>query len=245
MLIRLALAAMLLLAGLTPAGAQTPLRASDLAREFEEVGFLARGETSDAPAQRRFIRPLQPMPISITKNKELGAGGNLAGIVEEVAATLRKGAGVDIEVKIRRQQFDVVGLREDEFVATAARLGELDPSYMTAFGFAQFMKRDGCYFFFVTQDDAQLMGGRVMVDLEGSAERQSACVYRGILYLMGLEGDTLAPTGVFTDVRRVRGLTARDLAIVRMSLDRRLKPGMTLAEARPLLPAIAADALAR
>ena len=42
----------------------------------------------------------------------------------------------------------------------------------------------------------------------------------------------------------VAGYSARNLALLRMLYDPRLRDGMSAAEARPLLPAVAADALA-
>ena len=250
MLIRLVLAALLVLAGLAPAGAQTPLKASDLAREFEEISFPQRAFPPGVRGPRReFRRAPQPLPkplkISVFATADDPAADVLEDILRGLAATLRKETKVRIQARPgRHHPFSVVGMRENGFKARAMFFGAADPSFLTAFSFAQGMKKEGCFFYSSLGDHGEIVGGSVLVDLD-RPEVWRSCIHRGVIHILGLEGNTLAPTGVFTDVPKVRGLTARDLAIVRMAYDPRLKPGMTLAEARPLLPAIAADALAR
>ena len=62
---------------------------------------------------------------------------------------------------------------------------------------------------------------------------------------MGLPNDSPeARPSLFNDSLEFALLTEHDAILLRMLYDPRLRPGMTAAEARPLLPAIAADAQA-
>lgn len=242
MLKGLAIAALLLIAGLAPAAAQTALKPADLAREFEEVGFVAPLDGS-TPV---FVRAAQPLDIHVAAiGGKSPAVEEMKATVQKVAATLRQAAGVKIRIKASGgQPFGMFGIREQHFKAMAAIFGREDPSYQTSFAFAQGIKKQGCFLRSGSNEQGLIVGGNIIVDIDRPEPARARCITNGLLFMLGLMGETRAPTGVFTSVDRVRGLTARDLAIVRMAMDPRLKPGMTLAEARPLLPAIAADALA-
>ena len=62
---------------------------------------------------------------------------------------------------------------------------------------------------------------------------------------MGLPNDSPdARPSLFNDSLEFAFLTDHDEILLRMLYDPRLRPGMTAAEVRPLLPAIARDALA-
>jgi hypothetical protein len=251
MLTRIVLAFALLLASLAQAGAQTLASAADLARDFEQIAFpqwdLPPGLQRPKPQFRRAPQSLpKPLKISIFENPDNPAAAReLEDILSGLAGTLRQETRVRIQARPgAHHPFVVTGVRERHFKTMAHFLGVGDPSFLGAFAFAQGITKQGCFFYSMSDDDGRIVGGKVIVDLD-RPEIWRRCVYRGVVFMLGLEGDTLAPTGIFTEVPQVRGLTARDLAIVRMAFDPRLKPGMTLAEARPLLPAIAADALAR
>lgn len=246
--IRLVLAAVLLLAGLAPAGAQTPLRASDLVREFEDVAFTEGFDPASATRRDgRLFRPVQPMDFHVSAiGGRTPATAEMKAVLGELAATLKQRAGVTIRIKASGgQPFGVVALEERMFGGMAAIMGQSDTSYLTSFAFAQGIKKEGCFFTSSADEEGRILGGRVMVDVGSPEPRRRSCILRGVVFFLGLTGETRAPSGVFGGGPDVRGFTERDLAIVRMAFDPRLKPWMTLAEARPLLPAIAADALAR
>ena len=61
---------------------------------------------------------------------------------------------------------------------------------------------------------------------------------------MGLPNDSPdARPSLFNDSLEFALLTEHDEILLRMLYDPRLQPGMTVAEARPILPAVARDAI--
>ena len=76
------------------------------------------------------------------------------------------------------------------------------------------------------------------------AGRRTRCVAREFASNLGLPGRLDRPGSVFGPSGPVAGFAPRDLVLLRMLYDPRLRNGMGAAEARPLLPAVAAAALA-
>ncbi|MCQ8205510.1 DUF2927 domain-containing protein, partial [Vibrio parahaemolyticus] len=72
-----------------------------------------------------------------------------------------------------------------------------------------------------------------------------SCVHEEMAQAMGLPNDSPdARPSLFNDDLEFALLTDHDAVLLRMLYDPRLRPGMTAAQARPLLPAIARDAQA-
>jgi hypothetical protein len=92
-------------------------------------------------------------------------------------------------------------------------------------------------------------GGRpgvilINVNTALDAGRQTHCVAREIASNLGLPGRLSRSDSVFSSTAPTAGFGARDLVLMRMLYDPRLRSGMSAAAAKPLLPAVAADALA-
>ena len=70
-----------------------------------------------------------------------------------------------------------------------------------------------------------------------------SCVHEEMAQAMGLPNDSPeARPSLFNDDLEFALLTEHDAILLRMLYDPRLRPGMTAAEVRPLLPAIVGDA---
>ena len=80
--------------------------------------------------------------------------------------------------------------------------------------------------------------------VRGGLDRVPRCVAREFASNLGLPGRLDRPGSVFGPSGPVAGFAPRDLVLLRMLYDPRLRNGMGAAEARPLLPAVAAAALA-
>ncbi|MFS4437307.1 DUF2927 domain-containing protein [Paracoccaceae bacterium GXU_MW_L88] len=84
----------------------------------------------------------------------------------------------------------------------------------------------------------------IINDAQTPALRES-CIHEELAQALGLLNDSfLARPSIFNDDEEFALITAHDAALLRMLYDERLRPGMSLEEATPMLPQLAADALA-
>ena len=85
----------------------------------------------------------------------------------------------------------------------------------------------------------------VLIRAEHPPLTRLSCVQEEMAQAMGLPNDSPeARPSLFNDTFEFALLTEHDAILLRMLYDPRLRPGMTADEVRPLLPAIAADAMA-
>jgi hypothetical protein len=85
----------------------------------------------------------------------------------------------------------------------------------------------------------------VLIRAEHPPLTRLSCVHEEMAQAMGLPNDSPeARPSLFNDSLEFAFLTDHDEILLRMLYDPRLTPGMTVAAARPLLPAIARDAVA-
>ncbi len=83
----------------------------------------------------------------------------------------------------------------------------------------------------------------ILVKAEHRDLMRLSCIHEEMAQAMGLPNDSFdARPSIFNDDEEFALMTKHDEILMRMLYDRRLKPGMTEAEARPLLPQIARDA---
>ncbi len=88
-------------------------------------------------------------------------------------------------------------------------------------------------------------GAIILIRAEHPAFTRLSCVQEEMSQAMGLLNDSPdARPSLYNDDLEFALLTEHDAMLLRMLYDPRLKPGMSAAEAGPLLPAIAADARA-
>jgi hypothetical protein len=99
------------------------------------------------------------------------------------------------------------------------------------------------YAFFDPTMPSTYSAGIVLIRAEHPPLTRLSCVQEEMAQAMGLPNDSReARPSLFNDSREFALLTEHDAILLRMLYDPRLRPGMTAAEARPLLPAIAEDA---
>jgi hypothetical protein len=85
----------------------------------------------------------------------------------------------------------------------------------------------------------------VLIRAEHPPLTRLSCVHEEMAQAMGLPNDSPeARPSLFNDSLEFAFLTEHDEILLRMLYDPRLRPGMSLAEAQPLLPAIARDSMA-
>ena len=96
-----------------------------------------------------------------------------------------------------------------------------------------------------TEDASIYSAVLIMIRAEHPPLTRLSCVHEEMGQAMGLPNDSPdARPSIFNGGLEFALLTEHDEILLRMLYDPRLRPGMTAAEVRPLLPAIARDAIA-
>jgi hypothetical protein len=226
------------------AAAATRAEVEALIRDYEQVAFtlpVAGGRN----VERLLTRIELPARYVVTTEDFMSSEvrRESEALVATVVQTARTHGGIDVSLS-RRTEFHIVTFTDERYYPELAAMFRADYGTSIAEDFIRRMSASGCWGLTLAQRPNVLGFGTLYVDVARPREFQVDCVYHGLAVHLGLTGELRGRGGVFDRSRPARGFTARDLALIRMHYDPRLRPGMTAAEARPLLPAIAADALA-
>ncbi len=139
-------------------------------------------------------------------------------------------------------------LNEDERRALGPTLRQLVPGISTAtVNSALRMNRDTyCLAFAVTpQDSPVYTRAIIIIRAEHPDLMRQACIHEEIAQAMGLPNDSPdARPSIFNDDGEFALLTTHDEMLLRILYDPRLRPGMTEAQARPIVERIATELVA-
>jgi hypothetical protein len=233
-------------------GSADPATIDALVREFERAVFTHEYE---GITQQPLDRLEQPVEVWIEQDgiPSATAAANTA-IVRDAVAALRSRARLDIRLREREIED---GLRITfsswaEVAAAAQMFGLSRPATRVCdWGSAY----EGTVGLGGAMGVLERLGGsNVLVVADNDESFRRACVHRFLVSALGfrnpsIRGDVaLAPSHVERGTipePTVTAFTGWDIVMVRMLYDTRLRKGMTLAEARPVLPRIAADAVGR
>lgn len=242
---------------LETAPADAPYGVSELVRDFERValydeyvdldGKFVRSET---PALLR--RWNQPVRVGVMTSGSVPPAeaahdrGNVAAFTRRLARL----TGVDMAMSGGDQvNFLVLFMNSTEREAFADQVSGRYPTFAPAVVNAL---RDTpldtfctTYAFADPADPSLYSAVMILIRAEHPPLTRLSCVHEEMAQAMGLPNDSPeARPSLFSDSLEFALLTEHDEILLRMLYDPRLRPGMTSAEARPLLPAIAADAIA-
>jgi len=100
----------------------------------------------------------------------------------------------------------------------------------------------GCYFLSFKEPASQIKRGVIVVNNQRQMSGIEHCVLEEMLQTMGLPNDTsiLRPS-IFSDHDQLISPSRSDEIIIRTLYDGRVKPGMTIAQARPIVRAVIAE----
>jgi hypothetical protein len=215
--------------------------------EYVEVaGRFVRRAT---PATlRRWERPVRVGVLSGNSRPQAEVAGDRA-YVERFTGRLARLTGLDMGMANGDDlNFLVLFLNREEqegFADRAAlRLPGFEPSVMRAIRTTPVDTFCTAYAFSEPDDPDRYAAVLVLVKTEHPEMTRHSCVEEEMAQAMGLPNDYEgARPSLFNDSLEFAFLTTHDEVLLRMLYDPRLRPGMSAAEARPLLPRIAADAM--
>ncbi len=237
--------------------ADAPFTIDDLVRNFERValydeyvdvgGRFLRAET---PALlRRWNRPVRVGVMtsrSVPPEEASRDRANVAGFTRRLARltgldmAVSEGADVNYLVLFMNS-----AEREAFAEQAAARYPSFAPAVMDAMRDTPLDTFCTAYAFGDPGNASVYSAVMILIRAEHPPLTRLSCVHEEMAQAMGLPNDSPdARPSLFNDSLEFALLTEHDEVLLRMLYDPRLRPGMTAAEVRPLLPAIARDALA-
>jgi hypothetical protein len=222
-----------------------PDAAVDLARDFELVAFRESGVTVSRATNLR--RMEAPLTMIVNTASASAAARRESAMVDTAMEALQTGAGVRFtRPRPAASGTPEIGPDQRGFVvmfADSATIAEIvsgaDASVRAA------VLGAGCGSMDVSEADGTPLGAIILVDAGRPTGEQSYCLHREMVANIGLAGFLRRADSIFSNSTGVPTFSARDLVLIRMLYDPRLRNGMTPAQVRPLLSQIATDALAR
>ncbi len=231
-------------------GRDAPFTASMLAEnfvrialfdEYVNVGGRLVARTSESRL-RRWERPIRMNVVfgeSVPEERRAKDRRDIASYTQRLARL----TGVPIRQTAEDANFLVLILNEDERRASAQTLRDFVPGISEAAlsTITAMPKSTFCLVFAFSEDrtDSYTRAVAVIRDEHPAALRLS-CIHEEIAQSMGLANDSpTARPSIFNDDEEFALLTRQDELMLRILYDRRLKPGMTASQARPIVTQIA------
>ncbi|MEO1687915.1 MAG: DUF2927 domain-containing protein [Pseudomonadota bacterium] len=227
-----------------PAPADVPYDAADLARNFERIAFFVETEQGAAGTGRpRPVRKWRVDGPPITWSLR-GADAASTAETETFMARLARLTGAPLRRSTTPRGADITIYILDpeeryQLGRTLRARGGTPPETLMAW-------IDGeqvlCLGFFRLDDDGWIESAIVGIPQELTPLYMRHCVQEELAQTMGLTNDdTRVRPSIFNDRNEFALLTRHDEDLLRILYDERLRPGMTAAEAMPLVPGIIED----
>ncbi|MHA3913772.1 DUF2927 domain-containing protein [Halovulum sp. GXIMD14793] len=214
--------------------------------EFKVSG--RRFVASNSPAElRRWVKPVRVDLLfgdSVTRKQRESDTAN----VRRFTRRLAKLTGLDMRnINKGPGNFTVMFLNRSEqrdFSAELSRRNIDAPAVIDAFRNSPPEAFCVAYTFGSGGNSNTFEAALILVKAEQRGLMRLSCIHEEMAQAMGLSNDSFdARPSIFNDDEEFALMTLHDEVLLRMLYDKRLRPGMTAAEARPLLPKIAADAM--
>lgn len=235
-------------------GRDTPYTARELARNFELIAFYDEYERGAG------LRPSSGQPVPMRRwtqpvrvNVEFGASvpQDQRGVKERAVSAyvkrLTRASGHPVSMDEDRPNMHVLVYGEDDREDLLERASQLVPTMSPgAFGVFRVLPRNIHCFVMAFSGGS---GGQnvyrqaiVLIRAEHPDLFYQSCVHEELAQGLGLANDTpRARPSVFNDDDEFALLTDHDERLLRMLYDPRLRPGITLDEARPIIAEIAEE----
>lgn len=233
-------------------GPDTPFTDRNLADTFIRVAlydeYVAQNGQfvqRQTPSQlRRWIKPVR-MSVEFGDRVPLAQRSRDVSSVASYAAELAQVSGHPVSLVTEGANFHVLILNEDDRRAAGPKLATLVPGISRAdlATVIEMPRETYCLVFAYSGNDAGTYDSAVAVIRSEHPDllRQS-CLQEELAQGMGLANDSPdARPSIFNDDEEFALLTVQDKLLLRMLYDARLRPGMAVDEAAPVVRVIAAE----
>lgn len=234
-----------------------PFTEADLVRNFERIALYdeyvsvgGRFMRAETPALlRRWERPVR-VGVVTGPSVDPGTAAKDRANVAVFTRQLARLTGHDVAVSDGADANFLVMVLDSSEQAEAAALTravypDFEPAVIAALGATPIDTFCTAYAFSDRERPSEYAAVMVLIRAEHPPLTRMSCVHEEMAQAMGLPNDSPdARPSLFNDSLEFAFLTDHDAILLRMLYDPRLRPGTSAAEARPLLPAIARDAMA-
>ncbi|MTD99410.1 DUF2927 domain-containing protein [Paracoccus sp. YIM 132242] len=231
-----------------------PIDAETLTRNFIAValrdeygqGGIQAGNGGAAAPLRRWQDPVR-LQIEFGTTTDVATRRAYRVEVSQFAARLAEATGHRVSLTDSGGNFIVMVLSDDERRAIGPRLAQLVPG-IPAQDIAVMQDLDAdnfCTVFAYSRGAAPVYSNAVaLIRAELPPLLQSSCIHEEVAQGMGLANDSPeARPSIFNDDEEFALLTRHDELLLKILYDPRLRPGMTRAEAEPVVRRIATELL--
>ncbi|WP_295535412.1 DUF2927 domain-containing protein [uncultured Thioclava sp.] len=207
-------------------------------------GFVARQTVS------RLRRWQAPVAMQVEFGASIPMADRASGRAEvsAYASQLARASDHRVEIVNHSSNFHVLFLNEDERRAIGPRLRQLVPGIDEASveAITDLPLSTYCVAFAFSEGNSAVYAQAVaIIRGEHPAALRTSCIHEELAQGLGLANDyPRARPSIFNDDEEFSLLTHHDEMLLKMLYDPRLRPGMTEAEARPIIETIAAEMMA-
>lgn len=231
-----------------------PFHARDLAENFMRIAFYDEFTERDGVLiaeanENRLHRWQQPVRLSLEFGPSVPLDQRAAdrAAIAAFAARLSRLTGLPIRLSSWRPNHVVLIVNEGERRGLSDRILAFAPEVsQAALDTVTRMRPDTyCTVFSFTPGTSPAYSGALTIIRGELPDRlRLSCIHEELAQSLGLTADhPHARPSIFNDNEEFALLTKQDELMLRMLYDRRLRPGMTLAEARPIVEVMAAELL--
>ncbi|CAM3157144.1 DUF2927 domain-containing protein [Paracoccus nototheniae] len=231
-----------------------PIDADTLARNFIAIALRDEyGQTSGGLVQQSSAAPLRRWRAPVRMQLEFGASTDMAARpawrseVAEFATRLSGLTRHPVGLTAEGGNFTILVLTEDERRAAGPRLAQLVPGIPTQdiAILTDLPPSISCSVFAYSRGNAADYAHAVaVIRAELPPLLRTSCIHEELAQGMGLAADSpAARPSIFNDDEEFALLTRHDELLLQMLYDPRLTPGMSEAEAAPIVRQIAAELL--
>ena len=238
----------------TDDGSEIALTPEKLADDFVEIAlhdeYLRQGGKLVArPTPAPLRRWQQPVAIRLEFGDSVAPvqRGRDRAEIADFAARLQRVSGHPVTLTVSAGNFNVLILSEDERRAIGPRLASMVPGIPAGdiAALRDLAPQNYCTVFAYSNGNSPIYSQAVaLIRAELPPRLRRSCVHEELAQGMGLANDSpRARPSVFNDDEEFAYLTRHDELLLKILYDPRLRPGMTEAEARPIVLQIARELL--
>lgn len=231
-----------------------PITAESLSNDFIQIalrdeygrdGQRLIADHHNAPV-RRWQTPVR-MQIEWGPSSDIATQRRDRAEIAAFSARLAQASGHDVRLTGSKGNFPILILSEDERRDIAPRLQRLVPGIPSGdvAALRDLASGNFCTVFAYSRGASSIYVNAVaLIRAELPPRLRSSCIHEELAQGMGLANDSpTARPSIFNDDEEFALLTRHDELLLQMLYDPRLRPGMTEAEARPIVQTIAAEML--